>query len=81
MRLNFFVSIIMSQVIERQRVVITGIGTVTSYGDGVEALWNNRYIDHVQITVAETVGVGNRAQYYNKYGAMRDMLQNHMLQL
>ena len=46
-----------------------------------EALWNNRYIDHVQITVAETVGVGNRAKYYDKYGAMRDMLQNHLLQL
>ena len=46
-----------------------------------EALWNNRYIDHVQITVAETVGVGNRAGYYDKYGAMRDMLQNHLLQL
>ena len=41
MRLNFFTRIIMSEVIERQRVVITGIGTVTSYGDGVEALWNN----------------------------------------
>ena len=38
MRLNFFTRIIMSEVIERQRVVITGIGTVTSYGDGVEAL-------------------------------------------
>jgi len=46
-----------------------------------EALWNNRYIDHVQITVAETVGVGDRAKYYDKYGAMRDMLQNHLLQL
>ena len=46
-----------------------------------EALWNNRYIDHVQITVAETDGVGNRAGYYDKYGAIRDMLQNHLLQL
>lgn len=46
-----------------------------------EALWNNSYIDHVQITVAETVGVGNRAAYYDQYGAIRDMLQNHLLQL
>ena len=46
-----------------------------------EALWNNRYIDHIQITVAETVGVQNRASYYDKYGAIRDMLQNHLLQL
>ena len=46
-----------------------------------EALWNNRYIDHVQITVAETIGVGSRAGYYDQYGAIRDMLQNHLLQL
>jgi len=46
-----------------------------------EALWNNRYIDHIQITVAETVGVGGRTGYYDKYGAIRDMLQNHLLQL
>ena len=46
-----------------------------------EALWNNRYIDNIQITVAEIVGVGGRADYYDKYGAIRDMLQNHLLQL
>ena len=46
-----------------------------------EALWNNRYIDNIQITVAETVGVGSRASYYDQYGAIRDMLQNHLLQL
>ena len=46
-----------------------------------EALWNNRYIDNIQITVAETLGVGNRASYYDNYGAIRDMLQNHLLQL
>ena len=46
-----------------------------------EALWNNRYIDNIQITVAETLGVDNRAAYYDNYGAIRDMLQNHLLQL
>ena len=46
-----------------------------------EALWNNRYIDNIQITVAETLGVGNRAAYYDSYGAIKDMLQNHLLQL
>ena len=46
-----------------------------------EPLWNNLTIDHVQITVGETVGVGDRWPYYDEYGALRDMLQNHMLQL
>ena len=46
-----------------------------------EPLWNNLAIDHVQITVAETGGVGDRWPYYDEYGALRDMLQNHMLQM
>jgi len=46
-----------------------------------EPLWNNLAIDHVQITVAETDGVGERWPYYDEYGALRDMVQNHMLQL
>jgi len=47
----------------------------------VEPIWNHRYIDHVQITVAETVGVENRAGYYDQAGALRDMLPNHLLAL
>ncbi|NBB52165.1 glucose-6-phosphate dehydrogenase [Rhizobium sp. CRIBSB] len=46
-----------------------------------EPLWNNLSIDHVEITIGETVGVGDRWPYYDEYGALRDMLQNHMLQL
>ena len=46
-----------------------------------EPLWNNLAIDHVQITVAETEGVGDRGPYSDEYGALRDMAQNHMLQL
>ena len=52
------------------------------FGNAIfEPLWNSKYIDHVQITVAEEEGVGTRAGYYDGAGALRDMVQNHILQL
>lgn len=47
----------------------------------LEPLWNRNYIDHIQITHSETLGVGSRADYYDNAGAMRDMIQSHLLQM
>jgi len=46
-----------------------------------EPIWNRNYIDHVQVTIAETLGVEHRASYYDRTGALRDIFQNHMLQM
>jgi glucose-6-phosphate 1-dehydrogenase len=55
---------------------------VLRFGNGIfEPLWNRNYVDHVQITAAETLGVEQRAAFYETAGATRDMIQSHMLQL
>src|SRR5438105_4047143 len=55
---------------------------VFRFSNGIyEPIWNRRYIDHVQITAAETVGVEQRGGYYDTAGALRDMVPNHLFQL
>ncbi len=55
---------------------------VLRFANGIfEPLWNHRYVDHVQISVAEAVGVGHRAGFYESAGVLRDMFQNHLMQL
>jgi glucose-6-phosphate 1-dehydrogenase len=52
------------------------------FANGIfEPLWNRNYIDHVEVTAAEQIGVENRGQYYDSAGALRDMFQNHLLQI
>jgi len=52
------------------------------FGNGIfEPLWNRRYIEHIQITAAESIGVEGRGAYYQEAGALRDMIQNHLLQV
>ena len=55
---------------------------VTRFANGIfEPMWNNRYVKSVEITSSESLGIGSRAGYYDQSGALRDMLQNHLLQL
>jgi glucose-6-phosphate 1-dehydrogenase len=55
---------------------------VLRFANGIfEPVWNRRYVDHVQITAAESIGVEHRGIYYEESGALRDMIQNHLMQL
>src|SRR5678809_6599 len=55
---------------------------VFRFANGIfEPIWNRNYVDHVQITVSETIGVEGRGPYYETAGALRDMVQNHLMQL
>ncbi len=55
---------------------------VLRFANGIfEPFWNQQYVDHVQITAAESIGIGSRGAYYERSGALRDMIQNHLLQV
>ncbi len=61
--------------------MVQNIETIRFSNPIVESMWNNKHIANIQITASETVGVEERASYYDNSGAIRDMIQNHMLQI
>jgi len=63
------------------KAMVQNIETIRFSNPIVESMWNNKHIANIQITASETVGVEERASYYDNSGAIRDMIQNHMLQM
>jgi glucose-6-phosphate 1-dehydrogenase len=61
--------------------MVQSIMSVRFFNKIFEPLWNNKYIDNIQISSCETIGIENRGEYYEKAGALGDMIQNHMLQI
>lgn len=61
--------------------MIQNISVIRFANSIIESLWNNRYIDNIQVTLSETLGVEDRGRYYDESGALRDMVQNHILQI
>ena len=61
--------------------MVQNIGVIRFANAIFESLWNNRYISNIQITSSESLGVEDRGGYYDNSGALRDMIQNHMLQM
>ena len=61
--------------------MIQNISAIRFANNIFESQWNNRYIDNVQINIAEDLGVEERGGYYDKSGALKDMVQNHILQI
>lgn len=64
-----------------EKELIQNLSVLRFTNTTIEPLWNNKYIDHVQIVLSEDFGVENRGNFYDKYGALKDVIQNHMLQL
>lgn len=61
--------------------MIQNISVIRFANSIIESLWNNRYIDNIQVTLTEVLGVEDRGRYYDESGALRDMVQNHILQI
>ncbi|WP_099222299.1 glucose-6-phosphate dehydrogenase [Listeria costaricensis] len=61
--------------------MIQNISVIRFANSIIESLWNNRYIDNIQVTLSEVLGVEDRGKYYDESGALRDMVQNHILQI
>ncbi|MCL4361471.1 glucose-6-phosphate dehydrogenase (NADP(+)) [Candidatus Dependentiae bacterium] len=63
------------------KAIVTNISIIRFVNTIFEPTWNNKYIDHIEISLSETIGIENRGKFYDKYGALKDVFQNHILQI